>query len=533
MMHDGTFSVPVELTTSRIHRRDLSAAGATHRAQVAPQKPAGLWIRQLIEKRPEYLAQIIRQQSDYAGEQAKCFMILCGAGHDILVLVNDTPWPANVNVVPKLSVSLFLTTRTLDNPDDDILHQYGSIDPLDELWIHMMLAVRAGVFPGRFRIYLASRSNGPAYLDSSAVAKVTLRVRMDKNGCITRSSQLSPKDAPAALFPFSNQENDTRMNRPDRKRAAIPSTTLTQKKKPKISTKSDNVQRNLLHNTKGATTVPPKQGPTKDMPGQKAVGKTVLKKTTKRPNLYGFSLEEFQTLQNAYEQSLHNPNHGDTAEVPARYLYGFSLLECKVLEHAYEAAMTQPDPPKAKVIVPLPEMDSIAAVTPPTKATKGSTVGRKSRLPSNLVVPITKVNGDFESPGQNLYGFSAKELKMLENAYETLMSTSANLDGGVPPPILQAFAKPQSKKPIQVVKPSTPSALAVTAEAMENQKRCFYFPYCTKLSSECGGRQRGRCHEVKAGNVKLPKDDQEFRKVKKKALRSLNQQKKKPFIRAV
>jgi hypothetical protein len=544
MMNDGTFSAPVELATSRIHRREVYAAVASssYRAnsKVAPQTSTGLWIRRLVEERPELLTQIVRQQSDYAGEQAKCFMVLCGAGHDILVLVNDSPWPVDVNAIPKISLSLCLTTRTLDNSADDI-HQYGLIDPVDELWMHMMLAVRAGVFPGRFRIYLTTRFDGPAYLEATAAEKVILRLRMEKNGRISKATQVSPQDAPVTLFSLSNQENDSRTKRPDRKRPSKPSTSMIQKKKPKIATKSDSMQQSLVVDDEGATTRPPKKGQTKNAPTQKTVGKVASNETKKsipradasRPNLYGFSLEESQMLQNAFEQSFSRPNLS-TAEIPARDLYGFSLDEYKALENAYEAAMTMPDPIKTKVMMPRPKMDSVAVAPLPTKASKQSKTGNKLGLSSSRVFPIAKMNGNTESPRQNLHGFSIDELKVLEKAYESNTSTPVNPDVNVLPPKVQAVPRPLPKKPaVHVVEPKAPSALPVTTETAEDQKRCFYFPYCTKLSSECGGRQRGRCREVKAGNVTVPKDDQEFRKVKKKALRALNQQKKKADLREV
>jgi hypothetical protein len=47
-----------------------------------------------------------------------------------------------------------------------------------------------------------------------------------------------------------------------------------------------------------------------------------------------------------------------------------------------------------------------------------------------------------------------------------------------------------------------------------NGKPCYYFPFCTKSSNECGGTCIGRCREVQVGNVELPKEDGEFKRVK-------------------
>ena len=205
---------------------------------------------------------------------------------------------------------------------------------------------------------------------------------------------------------------------------------------------------------------------------------------------------------------------GDDARVQDRNLYGFRVDEYNILEKAYNTAMMHNDPPKPiKHSVKSPKRYGTPKVTP-MDGTKGTTSGAKRGTSSTPDIPINKANGDINPPVRNLYGFSLDELKILEKAYT---DSSALIQEDAPPKV-DAVSATQSK----TAPPKTPIASKVATEG--DQRRCFYFPFCNKSCDECGGTQRGRCREVKKGNVVIP-DEQEFRKAKKKALRVVKKQK--------
>ena len=206
MSNDHKYSVPVNLFV-----RDNDDSNAIHgslvatrwyRHLIAPRTPTGLWIRQIVEQSEDYLIHIMNQNKVITGESCNCCMILCGGGYDILLLQHDTPYPDHVDHIPMIALSLCLTSTLLPSKlDENYLDEYGIVDPIDDLHLHMRAEIEMGVFPGNFRIYLQVNYNCPAYQDQNVSKKVILRIENRTRNAAT-ITKIDHKDAPRHIFAY-------------------------------------------------------------------------------------------------------------------------------------------------------------------------------------------------------------------------------------------------------------------------------------------------------------------------------------------
>lgn len=205
--NDHKYSVPVSFW---VHDYDnghavhgSSSVARWYRHLIAPQIPTGLWIRQVFEQSEDYLIHILNRNKMLLGESCDCCLILCGGGYDILLLQNDTPYPEYIDDIPKIAISLSLTSTLLvgTNSKSNLLDDYGTIDPIDDLYKHMNVAVRMGVFPGNFRIYIHANGNCPVYQDHHIAQKVILRIENHAHSTVNIVN-VDHKDAPKNIFSY-------------------------------------------------------------------------------------------------------------------------------------------------------------------------------------------------------------------------------------------------------------------------------------------------------------------------------------------
>jgi hypothetical protein len=283
--NDHKYSVPVNLLVND-HNYGNAFSGSVvatkwYRHLVSPRTPTGLWIRQVVERSEDYLIHIMNQTKMMNGE-CNCCMILCGGGYDILLLQNDTSYPEYVDNISMISLTLCLTSTLLPNHlDENYLNEYGIIDPIDDLYLHMRATVNMGVFPGNFRIYLKASFNCPAYQDQNISKKVILRIKNHSHNAVIIEN-IDRKDSPNNIFSYQYDVWGTSLSTPQAETKSV-GATKKQNSLPSKQSAQQPSRKRVRTGTSGTTGKQTEEGETTDKKTRKLQDPKIGRRDLKEP----------------------------------------------------------------------------------------------------------------------------------------------------------------------------------------------------------------------------------------------------------
>ena len=480
MNNDHKYSVPVNfLHDDSASIQEASMAAKWYRHLVAPGIPTGLWIRQMLEQTEDYLIQILNQNKMVRGESSDCCLVLCGGGYDILLLRNDTPFPEYIDDVPRIGVSLLLTSIVFPtNSMENLLNEYGIVDPVDDLYMHMNVAVNMGIFPGNFRIYLRANENGPAYQDGYLAKKVILRIENHAHNP-AKVLKVDHKDAPEHIFCYQYDIwgiRESRINRRDNVKVNVrltneptiaPAMKTTQPSSRKRARKESSES---VHDNRN--------------------GKIEKRKTVIEP------MTEIRQQKSIDEGTRHEEAKG--------------VVKTPVLNPNLSAK-------QGSLVTVKKNPKAVSKSTPASASTNSGNERQKPNGKANDAKPaavpkkISKkvsdsdtmtnaaASGSSSSKGRKTISTQKPNQKQVSNGQKEVTGDSAT-------------------RPVSTA--TLPASKVLNSVA--KKKECFYYPFCQMSVDECGGTQRGRCREVKSGRVNVsPNIDRKvLSEMKRKAKRT-------------
>ena len=141
---------PKDACRSYSIRIELTGGFCDGKRQVArkilnPGVSAGCFVQQCLERQSQWLARVVQTIPEIQEKTSDCCLVQCGAGCDILVLLNDAKFPVDVSRVPKIGVGLARSFGTVGRSSSSRLHAARAwICPRDSVFVFMEMAAQNG-----------------------------------------------------------------------------------------------------------------------------------------------------------------------------------------------------------------------------------------------------------------------------------------------------------------------------------------------------------------------------------------------------
>jgi hypothetical protein len=570
------FSVPVNL----LLQHDEEPLHC-YRCLIAPDIPSGLWIRRFLESdKCLHLLRIIQRIPEIKERRCDSCLVQCGGGYDLLVLLNEAQTPPDVSAIPKIAVTLCLSTEAV-TPEDPV-SQFGLIGPIEVLWMHMFVSVKSGVFARNFRIFLKTHTDGFIYHDDEVDKKRIIRLRMQPDTWkinVVDFEATAPEvfafrttlgvpplaDTQAGIVSDSTNEPTEVSPRPRKKRAKV-----SRKRKSQETKKTMGRNEHTIPNTDGFSL-------REYLVLEKAL-KDVLTENDSETDCSKYSQDEYQSALHMLKLTFVDLEQSGTPS-PAKKAKTLSAAKSSAAKvvmdvdesgeasNADKAKLPETGETSTTKQTTMPNTGTLSKVdkaeTPSTgisstakqvitpdsgtastdnqtrtrNAGKSSTVVDSERpgmasdtgkaSPAEKAKPLctgislaAKVAKDADDSGEAPKTDKAKAPITGESstAKQDKMSNNGT-SSNIDEAVTPSTGIPSTAK--QVITPNTGKPSTAKPARTRNagkSSNCFYFPFCMFTSDICGGTQRGRCREVNSGRVTVPSlDKKEFSAAKRAA----------------
>jgi hypothetical protein len=244
-------------------------------------------------------------------------------------------------------------------------------------------------------------------------------------------------------------------------------------------------------------------------------------------SMYGFSPNEIRILNNAYLKSTRSAKEPNVASTAPNQLHSTNKAPDDVSDR-----MPVPPPSAKKITITNAKTSTLSTSTTqkPKNNVKKTNDSKSSAVLDQQKVNVQSTNTKESAP---LVQKVQRKKKVVTKVAETddKQPTNKRKTAAATPSQEPSLVKQQkdatsnesttkriSKDLKQHDSANNAGVIVVNDTRRVGGKHCFYYPFCTKLTNECGGTQRGRCREVKNGNVTVPEDKAIFRTAKKNAL---------------